>query len=238
MTLIHGDCLKAMWEMEKGSVDLVVTDPAYRTISGGTGDGPGRPSGMLKKNDGKIFEHNNLEIVDWMSLLYKVLRDDAHCYVMTNKLNLVEMLNVSQAVGFKLHNLLVWRKQNVTPSRWYMKNCEYTLFLRKGKAFAVNNPGSKTCHDFNNPVGNKVHPTEKPVDLMEFYVLNSSQPGEVVLDPFMGSGAVGLVCVNTDRKFLGIEVDEEYYNISVKRISKAQILKRDQENRSAQSNIG
>ena len=101
-----------------------------------------------------------------------------------------------------------------------MKNCEFTLFFKKGKAKTINNPSSKMVHKFNNPTGKKLHPTEKPVDLMEMYVLNSSNKSDLVLDPFMGSGSTGIACINTGRSFIGIELDEKYFNIAKERIKK------------------
>lgn len=99
-----------------------------------------------------------------------------------------------------------------------MKNCEYVLFLRKGKAKYINNISSKTVHKFNNIKGSKLHPTEKPIDLLEFYISNSSQEDDIVLDPFMGSGSTGVACKNLSRQFIGIEIDEKYFKIANKRI--------------------
>ena len=97
------------------------------------------------------------------------------------------------------------------------ENCEYVIFCRKGKAKYINNVSSKTVHKFENP-RNKVHPTEKPTDLMGMYIENSSEHGEVVLDLFMGSGTTGVACVNTNRKFIGIELDTQYFNVAKDRI--------------------
>lgn len=117
---------------------------------------------------------------------------------MTNTLNLERYLTLSRQAGFKLHNILVWEKNNVLPNRWYMKNAEYILFLRKGKAFSINNKSSKTVHKFNN-VKSKEHPTEKPIDLLEMYILNSSKENDTVLDFTMGSGTTGIACKNLNR---------------------------------------
>ena len=76
----------------------------------------------------------------------------------------------------------------------------------------------KTVHKFNNIIGNKNHPTEKPIDLMELYITNSSKENDIVLDPFIGSGSTGVACLNTNRKFIGIEIDEHYFNIAKSRI--------------------
>lgn len=203
------------------SIDLVVTDPPYKVISGGKPHKKGQPSGMLSKNDGKIFKYNNIKPEVWMPEVYRVLKECTHCYIMTNTINLEDYLRIARECGFGLHNVLSWEKNNCTPSRWYMKNGEFTLFLRKGKAKAINNPGSKMIHSFDNIIGNKVHPTEKPVELMKFYIENSSRVGDIVLDPFMGSNSTGRACRELDRKFIGIEIDDEYFKVDQEEMSKA-----------------
>ena len=202
-------------------VDLLVTDPPYKVISGGGGDGANsvRPKGMLTRHDGQLFDCMNIKISDWMQLVYDCLKDGSQAYIFTNALNLTEMLNESQRVGFKLHNVLVWEKNNCTPSQWYMKNCEYVLFLRKGKAKWINDiGGSKTVHQFNNIIGHKMHPTEKPVDLLKFYIANSSNKNDIVFDPFAGSGSTGLAALELHRQFLGCEIDTKYSDIENDRL--------------------
>ena len=219
--LFNGDCLDLLARMEEGCIDLLVTDPPYKTISGG--DSGNRPKGMLSGNR-KLFKHqSDIEIHDWMPLVFKVLKEESHAYIFTNSLNLKEMLDESEKAGFQLHNILVWEKNNCTPSQFYMKNCEYVLFLRKGKAKWINNIGaSKTVHQFNNILGKKTHPCEKPVDLLRFYIENSSKEGDIVLDPFMGTGSCGEACVQTGRRFLGIEKDETYFNLAKERLNEHQ----------------
>lgn len=219
--IINADSIKEMKNMEPECIDLLITDPPYKTISGGCKDGKNsvRPKGMLSRNSSKLFEFQNVNIVDWMPEVYKILKYGSHAYIFTNSLNLTDMLNESLKVGFKLHNLLVWEKQNVTPSQYYMKNCEYVLFLRKGKAKWINNIGeSKTVHKFNNIIGNKTHPCEKPVDLLKFYILNSSNEGDVVFDPFCGTGSTLVAAYETNRRFLGYEIDKNYFEIGRRKI--------------------
>ena len=112
-------------DLEDESIDLIITDPPYKTITGGDSDGINskRPKGMLDGNR-KLFKYQKLEIKSWMSELYRVLKNSSHCYIFTNALNMKEMLNESEKAGFKLHNILVWEKNNCTPSQYYMKNCE------------------------------------------------------------------------------------------------------------------
>lgn len=213
--------MNVLKNISDNSIDLVVTDPPYKVISGGKPHKKGQPSGMLSKNDGKIFKYNNIKPEVWMPEVYRVLKEGTHCYIMTNTINLEDYLRIARECGFGLHNVLSWEKNNCTPSRWYMKNGEFTLFLRKGKAKAINNPGSKMIHSFDNIIGNKIHPTEKPVELMKFYIENSSSVGDIVLDPFMGSNSTGRACRELDRKFIGIEIDDEYFKVDQEEMNKA-----------------
>jgi site-specific DNA-methyltransferase (adenine-specific) len=198
-------------------VNLIVTDPPYRVISGGNA-ADGRPTGILKSNDSRIFQHNDIAFADYLPQLYLALRDPGHLYMMVNFFNLEAALAATRQAGFDIHNLLVWQKNTVTPNRWYMKNCEYVIFARKGKAMTINDCGSKTVHSFTNTI-DRDHPVEKPVDLMRLYIENSSKPGDLVLDPFMGSGTTGVAAKVTGRRFLGIEIDPVYYAAACRRMS-------------------
>ena len=215
--LYNDDCLNVLKDIEDNSIDLVVTDPPYEVITGGRNGGvKGKPSGILTENKQLMKSIPKADL--WLSECFRVMKDGTHIYIMTNTLNLTNYLNIINDVGFKLHNLLVWNKNNTTPNRWYMKNCEYVIFARKGFAKPINNPSSQTVHNFDNIIGNKKHPTEKPVDLMKLYVENSSQVGDTVLDPFMGSGSTGVACKELGRNFIGVELDKHYFDIATKRI--------------------
>ena len=103
-------------------------------------------------------------------------------------------------------------------NRYYLNSCEFILMLRKGKAKNINNMGTKNILKISNIIGNKTHPTEKPIELMEVLVNNSSQENELVIDPFMGVGSTGLACIKNNRNFIGIEIDENYFNIAKSRL--------------------
>ncbi len=218
--IYNKDALDLFKKIDNESVDLIVTDPPYKCISGGKPKNKNRPSGILKENNGKIFTHNNIKPEEFIPELYRVLKNNSQCYIMVNLLNLNKYINICLECGFKLHNLLIWEKNNVTPSRWYMKNAEYILFLRKGKAKPINNISSKTIHRYNNILKNKKHPTEKPIKLMELYIKNSSNEGDYIFDPFMGSGSTMIAALKNNRNFIGCEIDEKYYNISKERLKK------------------
>jgi len=225
LSLTHTCALNGLAALADSSIDLIVTDPPYPVISGGNTPQPNnlmhrRPAGMLSANDGKIFTHNDIAFRDYLPHLFRVLKSPGHMYLMVNFLNLEEAMAEIRRAGFGIHNLLVWKKNNATPNRWYMKNAEYVIFARKGAAKAINDKGSKTVHEFDNLTGNKTHPTEKPVALLMHYIDNSSQPGDLVLDPFAGSGSCAEACYNLGRRFVGFEIDEQYYGVAKARVGR------------------
>jgi DNA modification methylase len=140
---------------------------------------------------------------------------------MVNGRNLKRLQVEAEKVGFLFQNLLVWDKGNVTPNRYYMNACEFILMCKKGKSRTINNPGTASILRYKNPVGKKSHSTEKPTDLMQVLIENSTSPGDIVLDPFMGTGSTGVACANTGRRFIGMELDKQYFDIAVKRIEEA-----------------
>ena len=213
-----GDCLEILKTIPSESIDCLVTDPPYKIITGGDSNGKNsvRPKGILKGN--RELMKTIPKFSDWLPEMFRVLKDGTQNYVMVNSSNLLKMANEIEKTGFKIQNFLIWQKNNCTPSQFYMKNCEYTLFFRKGKSKYINDiGGSKTVHSFNNIIGNKLHPTEKPIDLMEFYIRNSTNENDIVLDPFMGSGTTMLACKNLNRKGIGIEKEQMYFDISRQR---------------------
>lgn len=214
---IYNNCaiegMRELYNKYGECIDLCITDPPYKISSRGkVGKGvKQKPSGVLTRNDGKVFDNNSLKPEEYVPLIYKLLKPNSHFYIFTNVSNLNNMINVAEKTGFKLHNILIWEKNNCTPNQFYMKNCEYILFFRKGKAKWINNIGTKTVHKFDN-VKNKTHPTEKPVELLKLYIENSSSLNDVVLDPFMGSFSLAEACYKSNRHFVGYEIDKEFYD--------------------------
>lgn len=167
---------------------------------------------------GKLFKHNDIKFEDWLPEVYRVLKQDTHCYIMINPRNLAELQTKAEKVGFKFQQIIIWAKNNSTPNRYYLNSYEMILMLRKGKAKNINNMGTKNILQINNIIGKKKHPTEKPVELMEILIENSTGGGELVLDPFMGAGSTGVACKNLGRNFIGMEIDEKYFKIAKERI--------------------
>ena len=221
--IINENAIEFMKTLGDESVDLIVTDPPYKVTARGN---TGNTGGMLQKKlsmQGKIFKHNDIKPIDYIPEFYRLLKDGSHCYIMTNHVNLQEMLNVATECGFHFIKSLVWNKGNKIMGRFYMNQFEYILFFRKGKGKKINKCGTADILNVPNKKtkdenGKNLHDTEKPVELMKILVENSSQVGELVLDPFVGIGATAIACKELDRQYIGVELDEHYYNIAVNRI--------------------
>ena len=221
--LIQGDCLIEIHKIPDESIDLICTDPPYKLTSRG---GSGTMSGYWandKAKSGKVFNHNDIEIEEYLPEFYRVLKDGTHCYIMCNHLNLPHFIDVINKSEFKFIKCLIWDKQSKICGRYYMGQFEYIIMLRKGRERTINNCGTSDILSIplkrnkdNN--GNNIHDSEKPVSLMELLIENSSNEGEVVLEPFLGSGTTAIACKNLNRRCIGIEIDENYYNIAKKRI--------------------
>ena len=221
--LINGNCLDTLKNIPNESIDLIVTDPPYPTTSRGNA---GNSGGMLQKDinkKGRVFTHNNINCKEYAPEFYRLLKDGSHCYVMTNHINLIDMLNTFTDVGFHFIKSLIWNKGNKIMGQYYMSQYEYILFFRKGKGKKINNCGTSDILSIPNKKtkdkdGKNIHDTEKPIELMEVLVNNSSQENELVLDPFMGVGSTGIACIKNNRNFIGIEIDENYFNIAKSRL--------------------
>jgi len=220
-TLYLGNALEIMPTLEP--VDLICTDAPYRVTKGGfrTENRPGCGGWYNDYNNNGDIVTCDLEWSDWLPLAYVALKDDRQAYFMTNGRSLADAQSSAESAGFNLHTILVWDKKTALPNRWYQNITEFTLFMKKGRAFTINDPGSKNIFSIFQCDESK-HPTEKPVELMSLYVRNSTKSGEVVLDPFMGSGTTGVAAARLGRKFVGIELESKWFDVACERIYKAQ----------------
>lgn len=253
--IICDDCRNVFKQLPDESIDLVVSDVPYKIIAGGVkvnlkgnepsgilngrsfvSDGTECSNKWIKKNPlntpsavraGKMFEHNEIKFEEWLPDIYRVLKQDTHCYLMINGRNLKELQQKAEDVGFKFQNLLVWNKGNATPNAYYMQCCEFILMLKKGKSKPIKDMGIRNILDVSNIIGQKLHPTEKPVKLLEILIENSSNEGDIVLDPFAGSCSLAEACVNTNRKYLCIEIDNNFAKIGQERINGKSLRKTD-----------
>lgn len=229
VALFNQDCLEVLHSLPDESIDLIVTDPPYTTTPRGNA---GNSGGMLQKKinkDGKVFAHNNITAREYAPDFYRLLKDGSHCYIMTNHIHLIEFLNTftdlrtdeerkqgKKPYGFHFIKSLIWNKGNKIQGQFYMSQFEYILFFRKGRGIKINNCGTADILDVPNKKtkaadGKNLHDTEKPVELMKILIENSSQPNQIVLDPFAGIGGVPRACIQSGRKCVACEIDPTYY---------------------------
>lgn len=223
VTLYNKDCLEVMKTFQDESIDLIATDPPYKVMARGSS---GNAGGMLLKDinrQGKVFQFNDIDCTEYAPEFYRILKDGSHCYVMTNHINLQHMLNTFTKCGFHFIKSLIWDKGNKIMGQFYMSQFEYILFFRKGTGIKINNCGTSDLLSIPNVKtkgtnGDNLHDTEKPVELMRILIENSSKKGDVVFEPFMGSGSTGVAAKMTDRDFIGCEIDPHYFEICQNRI--------------------
>lgn len=216
-TLYLGDCLEILPTL--GKVDAVVTDPPYgiNTKSDGTG----------KINPWADLCNAALWYREWMGLIRRMLalnyRQGGCLWTFLNWRSLVTFQKASCDLGWPIESLLVWDKQWIGPGgqRGLRPSYELVALFCEGE-FAIQNRGIPDIQAWkwsgHKPSG---HPAEKPIEGLQWLVDQSTTPGALVLDPFMGSGTTGVACVKLGRRFIGIEIDPGYFEIACQRIRDA-----------------
>lgn len=217
--LYQGDCLEVMKNIEDGSVDLVVTDPPYEIATTGAGIYKQADKQYVKELNG-MKDGFSEEVLEELCRVMKKI----NIYFFCSQKQIIPLLDYFVKKKKCNWNLISWHKTNPIPAcgNKYLTDTEFILFFReKGVKVYGSFDTKRTWYatPLNQSDKKKYgHPTVKPLSILENLVVNSSQEGEVVLDCFMGSGSTGVACLNTNRNFIGIELDEGYFNIAKKRI--------------------
>ena len=215
--LYNGDCLEKIKLIEDRSIDLVVIDPPYeiKTMLGGGTIGKRR----YKEEVSTMINGFSEEVLDILCEKMKKI----NIYIYCSKLQVPKLLNyfINKKCNYEI---LTYNKTNPTPlcGNTYLPDTEYIIFAReKGvKIYGEYKTKFKYYVDKVNKEDKKKygHPTCKPVPLLQNHIINSTNENDIVLDCFMGSGSTGVACINTNRKFIGIELDKGYFNIAIDRI--------------------
>lgn len=235
-----GDCRLILGDMREvlptldARANLCLSDPPYRLVAGGnsTNEMGGCFARGAYDNSGALFD-----IVEWSDmapLIYGALADNADAVIIVSDREECAARVAFDVAGFGFHRLLVWDKVTATPNRWYMPNCEFALYLWKGRARRITDCASKALircpqRDVSHLYlrgGSDVadlrgHPTEKPVALMAHWMANSSDAGDLVIDPFMGSGSTIVAAARTGRRAIGIEKDRRWFEVACARVAEA-----------------
>lgn len=217
--LYQGDCLEVMKDIGDGSVDLVVTDPPYEIATTGAGIYKQADKQYVKELNG-MKDGFSEEVLEELCRVMKKI----NIYFFCSQKQIIPLLDYFAKKKKCNWNILSWHKTNPVPAcgNKYLTDTEFILFFReKGVKVYGSFDTKRTWYatPLNQSDKKKYrHPTVKPLSILENLVVNSSQEGEVVLDCFMGSGSTGVAALNTNRNFIGIELDEGYFNIAQNRI--------------------
>ncbi|UWS81059.1 DNA methyltransferase [Phaeobacter sp. G2] len=221
-TLYLGDMRDVLPRLPEKAA-LCATDAPYKLTSGGKANQSMSGKFALDRYDNS---GDLMASIPWNEMggpIYRALKSDADAYVMCNDKHFGAAQIAFQGVGFKFHNLLTWDKGAPTRAPFYMKNQEFTQYLWKGRARRPNYGGAKQSFACARPKGVDWHPTPKPTSLMALYILQSSQPGDLVLEPFMGAGATVLAALAFGRRAVGVEIEDSYFEKSCARIEAAHL---------------
>ncbi len=220
--LILGDCLEILPTLEAGSVDAVVTDPPYASLD--VAISSGTTTRLVRRDcfSGKRLASSNgrswfstipsEELPAVFELCRNCIRETGVLYVFADvKSGLVLFPSLSP------QNVIVWDKMRIGMGYSWRRRHEWIAYcpMRKHKLRSLS-LGDVICCD---TVGDKEHPTEKPVEVIIPLLFNSTDTADSILDPFMGSGTTGVACVRTGRKFIGIEIEPKYFEIAKRRIT-------------------
>ena len=223
-SLLFGDCLERMKEIPDGSVDMVLTDPPYNIAKPNNFHTMGRTGIDFGEWD------KGFDLFSYIDDLSRVCTKNANVVIFNSWTNIGEIAKYAETKGFVIKDMLRWEKSNPMPrnrDRRFVVDYEVAVWLTMPKAKWVFNRQSETydrpCFKGSlTPTSEKTeHTTQKPVWLMENILKTLSNEGDTVLDLFMGSGTTGVACANTNRKTIGIEMDEKYFEIAVNRMKDA-----------------
>jgi len=192
------------------SVDLLYTDPPY---------GCDFQSGGRKEKYKKIEGDKDLSWVpSWVQNIYRVMKPGAHLYIWCSW-HKVDIWKQELERYYSIKNIIVWDKGGGGMGDLkggYGSVHEFCIFINTGKD--LNGSRDSDVLDRAYRTGNVYHPTQKPVTMARYFILKSSQPGDLVLDCFSGSGSAAIACHKTGRRFVGRELDKDFYELSMKHI--------------------
>ncbi len=219
----NADMRELIKDVDENSIACIFTDVPYAITQGGCNGTFGwnkHTNGYVK--DGKIFKHNDISPEEYLPELYRVLEDTGHIYVMVNSSHLASMQIAMERAGFTINNILVMIKNNTVTNQHYMKNCEFTIFARKGGSKGLSDFGINSAIYVDMPKGEaKIHDTQKPLEYVKRLIKNSTKEGDIVADFFSGSGVVSNACIDLGLGYICCEIDSDFHARSLERIEKA-----------------
>ncbi len=236
--LFNADCRDVMLALDKCSVDMIYADPPYFLSGGGITCRSGKMTSVnkglwdTKLDPIKIHKYN----VQWLSSCKRILADNGTIWVSGTRHNIYSVGFALQQLGFKLLNDITWEKANPPPNlscRYFTHSTETILWAAKShkskhifnyEMMKSDNGGKQMKSVWHIGVPKKIeksngkHPTQKPVELLNRIISASTKLDNLVFDPFNGSGTTGASALNLGRRYIGAEIEKEYYELTLRRL--------------------
>ncbi|KEQ09169.1 site-specific DNA-methyltransferase [Pseudorhizobium pelagicum] len=250
-TIIKGDCVAALEALPDHSVDAIFADPPYNLQLGGALHRPDQS--LVDAVDDDWDQFASFEIYDaftraWLLACRRVLKPNGTIWVIGSYHNIFRVGAMLQDLNFWLLNDIVWRKTNPMPNFkgrrfqnahetmiWASRDAKAKSYTFNYDALKASNDDVQMRSDWLFPIcsggerlkggdGKKVHPTQKPEALLARVIMASTKPGDVILDPFFGTGTTGAVAKRLGRNFVGIEREQDYIDAASERIAAVEPL--------------
>lgn len=234
--IYHGDCLEVLKTIKEKSVSMVFADPPYFLSNGGKSIRSGRIVSVDKGEWDKPQNYSDTLsfTLSWIRACHDVLADDGTIWISGTHHNISIVESALKSCGFWFINAVVWHKEDPPPLIYKTKfrfSYETLLWYGKGRRHCFNynlmfNHEKREMDDvWTLPAVSRkekqfgYHPTQKPETLLERIILASTMPGDLVLDPFLGSGTTCVVAKRLGRKYIGIEKERAYYDLACRRLA-------------------
>jgi site-specific DNA-methyltransferase (adenine-specific) len=216
-TVTQLDAVAWLRSLKDASVDLIITDPPYESLEKHRNIGTTTRLKQSKASSNQWFQiFPNDRFAELLTELYRVLKRDRHFYLFCDAETMFIVKPIAEAAGFKFWKPLVWDKQKIGMGYHYRARYEFILFFEKGKRKLKDlaMPDILEC-----PRVYRGYPSEKPVPIADCLIKQSAETGEIVIDPFMGSGSTGVAAMQNHCLFWGNDICAEALDISTQRFS-------------------
>lgn len=215
--IYNEDCIKGMENIESNSIDLVVTDPPYLMKYNSR-----RRKEKSHKFTKEILNDDNEKLLkDYIKECYRIMKEDTAMYMFCSS-NKVDFFKKELEKYFTIKNMIIWVKNNHTAGDLqsaFGRKYEIIFLVNKGRS-KFNGTRLTDVWEFKKVSGKaQLHQNQKPIEMIEQCIEKHSNENDVIFDGFMGSGTTAIACMNTNRNYLGFELDKEYYEIAINRIS-------------------
>ena len=216
MNIYHDDAVKWLSTLKSDSVDLLITDPPYESLEKHRKIGTTTRLKVSNSSSNQWFEiFPNSRFESLFSEIYRVLKKNSHFYLFCDQETMFFAKPIAEKVGFKFWKPIVWDKVCIGMGYHYRARHEYILFFEKGKR-KINDlsvPDILECKRVY-----RGYPTEKPVPLLEVLIKQSSSNGDLIVDPFFGSGSTLIAAKNLERDYLGCDLSLDAHSFFINRV--------------------